>query len=430
MSDSPATETPFELDITALAHGGDGLGRLADGRVVFVPRTAPGDRIRGEVVSAGKRELHGRLRELIAPGPGRVAAACPHYDACGGCQWQHLDQATQLQAKQDTLRETLARVGRVPREEIPPVEVIPSPQPLRYRRRARFHLGENGRLGYVGNDGRSVVEIDSCQLLTPALETLALDLSAALQVTALRTKLRTVELCEAEGRGAASFELDPAAGETGQAVAALVASVKGLSGAVIDQQGGRREVGEVMLRDGAGFLRPDTFAQANRAANDRLVTRTLELLAPESGDRALELYCGDGNFTVPLSKRVKEVLAADREGKALAILRDRMAREGLSNVSLVTEEAERLLPRLRAEGQRFEVALLDPPRTGAKALMDALAAVVTRRIVYVSCDPATLSRDLGQLRPHGFRLAALAMVDLFPQTYHLEAIAMLDRRAA
>jgi 23S rRNA (uracil1939-C5)-methyltransferase len=430
VSGSPATEPAFELRIDSLAHGGDGVGRLPDGRVVFVPRTAPGDRIRAEATARGKRELHARLLRVLEPGPARVAPVCPHYDSCGGCQWQHVDLTAQLSAKQDTLRETLVRVGRIPREEIPKVAVLASLEPLRYRRRARFHVGPNGRLGYVGNDGRRVVEIESCHLLTPALEALALEVSQAQQEGPLRAKVQTVEICEAEGRGALAIELDPSASDASSGIVSLLAAVPRLTGAVVEQSGREWQIGsEVTLADDDGFIRPDTFVQANRAANRQLVARALEMLSPLAVDGALELHCGDGNFTLPLSRKVARLVAADREGKALEILRRRADVAGLKNLTVVAEDADRLLARLHRQGERFEVALLDPPRTGAREIMDALAAVVTRRIVYVSCDPATLSRDLAQLRTRGFRLAGLAMVDLFPQTYHLEAIAVLERSA-
>jgi len=421
---------PFALRIDSLAHGGDGVGRLpGDGRAVFVPRTAPGDLIQAQTVAGKKRELHARALAVIEAGPGRVAPVCPHYDRCGGCQWQHLDLPTQLAAKARTLRESLARVGRLPREELPDIEVIPSPEPLRYRRRARFHLGPGGRLGYVGLDGHSVVELDSCHLLTAPLEAQVLMLGVALQGWPHRSHVRTVEVCEAGGRAALLIELDGSLPSPRSAVAGLMATLPAFTGAVIQQEDRFSEIGEVTLPDGDGLLRPDAFAQANRAASALLVARALELLAPTPADRVLELYCGDGNFTLPLGARAAKVLAVDREGKSLELLRRRAALAGMGNLTLVADEVERVVERLRKQGERFELALLDPPRTGAKGLMEALAFVVTRRIVYVSCDPATLSRDLGALHAQGLRLTALAMVDLFPQTYHLEAIAVLERRS-
>jgi 23S rRNA (uracil1939-C5)-methyltransferase len=427
VSASPETELgSFDLRIDSLAHGGDGVGRL-DGRVVFVPRTAPGDRIRAERTSEGKRELRARVVELIEPGAGRVAPPCPHYERCGGCQWQHLDMETQLSAKRATLHETIARLGRVPRDEVPSIETLPSPQPWRYRRRARFHVGENGHLGYIGRDGREVVELSSCHLLSDGLEAMVLSVSRAMASWASRSQVRTVEICEAAGRGALWLEMDDLDKDPRAATAALLGQLPAISGAVVQQGERWTEVGEVTLADGDGFIRPDSFAQANRAASERLVARALESLSPLMTDRALELYCGDGNFTLPLASRVREVMTVDREGKSLALLRRRAKRNGVSNLSILAEDVERVVPRLRSGGQRFEVALLDPPRAGAKAIMEALAFLVTRRIAYVSCDPATLARDVGTLYGQGYRLTGLAMSDLFPQTYHLEAVATLER---
>jgi 23S rRNA (uracil1939-C5)-methyltransferase len=426
---SPRSEVSFELRIDSLAHGGDGVGRL-EGRVVFVPRTAPGDLIRAERTGEGKRELRARLLTVVEPGPGRVTPICPHYDRCGGCQWQHLDLATQLSAKRETLRETLARVGRIPRDEIPDIETLPAGEPFRYRRRARFHLGAEGRLGYIGRDGKEVVQLRSCHLLSKPLEDMTLALSAVLESWPQRSQVKTVELCEAGGRGALWLEMHGSHSDPRAAVAALVGQVPALSGAVIRQGDRWAEVGEVTLPDGDGFLRPDSFAQANRAGSEQLVAHALERLAPAPSDRALELYCGDGNFTVPLARRVSQVVAIDREGKSLSLLRRRAKQAGMGNLTLVAEEVERAVPRLRDRGERFELALLDPPRTGAKAIMDALAPLVVRRLVYVSCDPATFSRDVGRLYMQGYRLTHLAMVDLFPQTYHLEVLGTLEPRVA
>ena len=427
MSASPETEaTPFSLRIDSLAHGGDGVGRR-EGRVVFVPRTAPGDLVTAEPSADRKREMHARLLEVIEPSSGRVAPVCPHYERCGGCQWQHLDIETQLAAKEATLRETLARIGRIPRAEIPAIRTIPSPEPLRYRRRARLHVGASGRLGYMGRESHEVIEIDSCHLLSESLEALVLSLSAALARWPQRSKLRTVEICEAAGRGAVWLELDELAGDPRAQITGLIGQVPAISGAVVRQGNRWTEVGEVTLPDGEGFLRPDAFAQANRAANAALVGRALDQLAPQENDRALELYCGDGNFTVPLARLVSEVLAVEREGKSLSLLRRRAKVAGLGNLRILNEEAEPAVKRLRDKGDRFEVALLDPPRTGAKALMDALAPLVTRRLVYVACDPAALARDVGMLRAHGYQLTDLAMADLFPQTYHFEVVATLER---
>jgi 23S rRNA (uracil1939-C5)-methyltransferase len=281
----------------------------------------------------------------------------------------------------------------------------------------------------VGNDGSSVVELDSCSLLEPEVEAMALAVGQVLQGWPERAKVHSVEVCAAEGKGALLLEVAETADGAGL-VDRLLAAVPVLAGAVINQAGHFRESGgDVTLPDGDGFIRPDAFAQANRAANAQLVARTLQLLAPRGEDRALELYCGDGNFTLPLSASAVSVSAVDREGKSLEILRRRARARGVGNLRLIDGDALEVLMRLRREGERFDIGLLDPPRVGAKALMDALAAVVSRRIAYVSCDPATLSRDVGLLRAHGFRLAALAMVDLFPQTYHLEAIAVLERSA-
>jgi 23S rRNA (uracil1939-C5)-methyltransferase len=397
-----------------------------DGRVVFVPRVAPGDLVLAELSAGSKRELRARAVELLEPGPGRVEAPCPHYERCGGCQWQHLDAPTQLTAKVDTLREALARIGRIPRDQIPPIEARRSPSQWHYRRRARLHVGNEGRLGYVARDGREIVEISSCAVLTEPLQTMVLSLGAALAGWELRKRLRAVEICEAEGRGAVLFEMESLHGDPSRSVASLLTGLPTLNGAVIQDGRHEVEVGTTTLSDGEAFIRPDAFAQGNREASKELVDSALTGISGGPTDAALELYCGDGNFTLPLADRVKQVVAVDREGKSLSLLRRRAERAGKENVTILAGDVERVLPRLLRDGSRFDVALLDPPRTGAKAIMATLAPLVRRRLCYVSCDPATLARDIGSLHVLGYRLDRLTVTDLFPQTYHLEAVAILE----
>jgi 23S rRNA (uracil1939-C5)-methyltransferase len=427
VSISPATSVPerVTLRIDSLAHGGDGVARL-DSRVVFVPRVAPGDLVIAELTPGSRRELRARAVEVLEAGPGRVEAPCPHYERCGGCQWQHLDAPTQLTAKVDTLREAIARIGRIPRDQIPSIEARSSPSQWHYRRRARLHVGQDGRLGYVGRDGREIVEISSCAILTEPLLSMVLSLGAALEGWQFRKHLRAVEICEAEGRGAVLFEMESSHGNPSRSVASLLSRVPTLSGAVIQDDHQEVEVGTVTLSDGEAFIRPDVFAQGNRGASEELVDTALMGLCASSTDSALELYCGDGNFTLPLANRAKHVVAVDREGKSLSLLRRRAERAGKENVVILAGDVERVLPRLLRDGSRFDVALLDPPRTGAKAIMAILAPLVRRRLCYVSCDPATLARDIGSLHALGYRLERLTVADLFPQTYHLEAVAILE----
>ncbi len=416
---------------------------LLDGRSVFVPYTAPGDRVVAEVPS-GEGAAHGALVEVLSAGASRVDPPCPHFGQapaarCGGCEWLHVAYAAQLGAKERAFQESLRRIGRLEEGQYTSLPILGAPSPLRYRARAKFHLDRgSGRLAFFRRRSHDPVPLRTCHLLLPELDLLREEAGPALVAARLEARAVTLEWSRRQGRGAAHLQLASLGRAMRERAGAFLAAVPQLSGLVLSADGSPTVVvGEPVLRqarvpqrDGGSVQRsrPDVFLQSNREANALLVERALSLLAPE-GEEVLELFCGAGNFTAPLAARARSVVAVEAQGPALELARADAA-EGRGQVRFVAGDALAVahgLARDRASPPGFASALLDPPREGARGAAAALHALGVRRFVYVSCDPATLARDLRAAVEAGFRVEVAQAIDLFPQTHHVEGVALLTR---
>ncbi|HEY4243769.1 MAG TPA: TRAM domain-containing protein [Kofleriaceae bacterium] len=366
--------TDVELTIDALAATGPGIGRDAAGRVTFVPRTAPGDRVRARVVSATKTFAHAELVELLAPGAARVEAVCPHVrEGCGGCQWQEVAYPAQLAAKQDIVARALRKLAGLRIHEIR----APAP-PLGWRRRARFHV-ERGRVGLYREQSHALVAIDACPQLEPALD------------AALRTVIAA----------------RPPDGELALLLAhdgrVVIATERAWPAAPF-----RDEVVEI-----DPGIRGDAlaFAQASAAGNRALVAAAVELLGNGPGT-LLELHAGAGNFTRAFAAAGWTVTPSDLRAPAAPPPRFRTG---------AADEILRRAPR------GWDAIALDPPRTGAAECVAGILAHAPRVVVYVSCDPATLARDAERLVAGGYRATDAVPLDVMPQTAHIEVVLRLER---
>jgi 23S rRNA (uracil1939-C5)-methyltransferase len=443
-----------ELEIDGLAQGGEGVGR-SGARAVFVPFTAPGDRVAADL-PAGDGPAHAALLEVLAPGASRVPPPCRHFgppSECGGCEWLHVRYEAQLAAKERAFTETLRRLGRVDVEVCGLRPILPSPAPLRYRARAKLHLDRaSGRLAFFRRRSHAPIPLAECHLLLPGLDALREAVGPALAAARLAPAEVALEWSEAEGKGSALLLLEPTSAARERA-AALLAAVPALAGVVLrGAEGATALVGAPVLRlardprrPAAGLqrTRPDVFQQANRGANALLVETALALLRPE-GEDVLELFCGAGNFTAPLAARGRAVAAVEVQGPALDLAREDLA--GATNVRFFAGDALKLAlafarergpaarrsspdlhrPAERGRGGGFGAVLLDPPREGAKGIGPALRELGAPRAVYVSCDPATLARDVRACVEAGYRVAAVQPVDMFPQTHHVEGVVLLE----
>ena len=435
---------PVQIEIGDLAPGGEGMAR-AGGRPVFVPFAAPGDLLEVEI-PPGDDAAHAVWSRVVRAGPDRVDPPCPHFGPgpeadrlCGGCEWLHLRYDRQLREKERGLVEALRRIGRLEPGSYPLLPIVPSPEPLRYRSRAKFHVDRDGeRLVFFRRRSHQAVRLRTCHLLEPGLDRLREEFGPALARARLRPGEVALEWSAHAGRGSALLRGIDVGEGTRRRCQELLDALPALAGVVLEGDGdGRRGrpvalVGDpVLLHErvpgdpaaGLARSRPDLFQQANRGANARLVAAALAMLRPV-GEEILELFCGTGNFTGPVASRAASVSAVEGQGPALEL-----ARTALSggNVRFFAGDALAIAGALGREGRRFGAVLLDPPRDGMKGLGPLLRDLKAPRAVYVSCDAATLARDVRGAVAAGYVVASVEPVDMFPQTHHVEAVVLLEQ---
>lgn len=409
-----------ELVIERLSKSGEGVADLG-GRAVFVPGALPGETVLAEVSETG-RVLRAELLSILKASLKRRQPMCPKAAECGGCDWMHLSEDEQVAWKESIVVSTLEHLGGIEPGSYERLPTLRSPRALGYRRRATLHP-VGGRLGFFGKRSHTRVEIDECPALTRPLARLPKVLADALGTAA--KGLDEVRLLECEGRVAVSLHAKAQLrSRHGQVLEALVRDGIIDGGVLVpgDGKGTLETVGEPTLEEDGLIYRPDGFAQANAEVNRGLVRQAVELLDLSGGEAVLELYAGNGNFTFPIAERASSVLAVESAGVSVMLAQAAGRKRGTTNVRFVQGASEKIADGLVKEASRFDRMLLDPPRAGAPGVGQWAARLLVSRVVYVACDPAALARDAADLVAHGFRPLALQVVDLFPQTHHVEAV--------
>lgn len=407
--------------IEKLVHGGDGLAR-DEGRVVFVPLVAEGDLVRVELEPKGTRA---KLLEVIEHGPSRVTPDCPEVGRCGGCDRQQVSIEGQRKAKQDAVAEALVRIGGLDDASLRPL--VPSPRTWRYRRRMRAQVVGEG-WGFVQGQSHRALKVPACLLVEEEVESLANAFSPALKKAGL-PPIDSFGVDVAGGKGAIHLALKEKPSLTIQARASrLLAKVPGLRGLVLSgPEGAPATVGDPVLVDEAHHrlrIRPDLFAQANRLGARIMADHVASTVTP--GSRVLELYAGSGTLTLPIAKKGVSLVASEGDGPGLTLLRTALTETALE-ARLVGGPAKRVVEGLVAEQAKFDHVVLDPPRAGAKEAIDGIIRLAPGRITYVSCDPATFARDASAIVAAGWKLVETTPYDLFPQTHHVELVALFER---
>ncbi|MBX6376979.1 MAG: 23S rRNA (uracil(1939)-C(5))-methyltransferase RlmD [Clostridia bacterium] len=443
----------LEVHVEALAAGGDGVARHG-GRVVFVRGGVPGDRVRVRVVEEHPRYLRAEVQEILAASPRRVAPPCPVAGRCGGCPWQHVAYAEQLRWKRQIVVDALERIGGL--RSAPVAEPVGMAEPWAYRNKAALPFavaGERLVLGFYARGTHRVVPVDTCAVQHPLVNRV---LGA---VRGLAAEHRLTAYDEATGTGLlrhlvvrVSFTTDealaclvinaPAFPGERDLAAALLAAVPGLAGVVknvnlsrgnaifgphTEALAGRDHVMEVV--GGMSFrVSATSFFQVNTLQAERLYDLALAAAAPEPVAAAVDVYCGTGTLACLLARRARRVWGIESHPAAVADARANARTNGLTGIEFRLGPAEGEVPRLAREGVRADAVILDPPRKGCDAaVLDAVPALAPRRLVYVSCNPATLARDLARLVATGrYRLVSVQPVDLFPHTPHVEVVAALE----
>lgn len=428
-------DTFFEVRIDSLAYNGYGVGRV-DGKVAFVPLTAPGDVIRGRVVEEKKQLLFGELETLLKPSANRRPPPCPVFGACGGCHWQHLPYDLQVAWKERIFRDMLQRGVNVPEEVFVPA--VPSRREWGYRNRMQFkcRLTKQGFIaGFYRRQSHFVIAIDSCPLADSAInETLG----------------RYRRLMGRSSHGDRIPQIDIATDEEGT-VRVVVHHLLKEDGALVDHllpeaiaagdslylQAGRNHTLRRLHGRGRLFIHPlaaaeqprlgheaGSFSQINAGQNRRLVGELVDMAGLTGKERVLDLFCGIGNLSLPLALFAGEVVGVENYPAAVAAAERNAAENSIANARFLVGDAN----TWQAAPESFEVVVLDPPREGAYATVKGLLRLKPQKIIYVSCNPATLARDLVPLVHCGYEVGRARAYDFFPQTYHIEGLVLLERR--
>ncbi len=352
----------FEIEIDKLSYGGEGVGTRVDGIKVFVPYSAPDEVLKVKSVKVHKRHIEAEIVEVIKPSPNRIEPKCPYYYDCGGCHWQHMDYATQIHWKQIVLEETLKRIGQI--KDVTIFPTVPSPKHWGYRNHIRVHADKDGKIGFFAGSSMDIVEIQRCII-------------------------------------------------SDDEVNDFLKMIKD-RGPFIDED---IELG----KDDHG-----TFQQANTLQNENLQKMICDWMKPLPHDNVVELYCGGGNFTFSIKDIVKSVTAVDSHEGGIAHAKNRVKKEKINNLEFICDTAYNYIKENKKDlKDRVDCLLMDPPRSGADAIIPEIVEIMPKSILYVSCNPSTMARDLTGLTSSGYVLEKVQPIDMFPQTYHIEALALL-----
>jgi 23S rRNA (uracil1939-C5)-methyltransferase len=404
-----------EITLTTLTYGGDAMGRLADGRAVFVPFGLPGERVRIRLTDEKRNFARGELVEVLEASPDRVTPRCVHFGVCGGCHYQHLPYEKQLDVKVDILRDQLTRIGKI---ENPPVQrMVASPGPWNYRNHVQFHLTREGKLGYFTALRPRVFAISECHLPEGSINFLWPQLEFEPEMNIERISLRSgrdeelMLVLESDSPEAPELEI-----EAGISVAHVFEEH------AVVMAGNDHITIRVLERDFR--VSAASFFQVNTAMAGKMVDHLLSTLAVSESTVVLDIYCGAGLFSAFLAPKCGRLIGVEASESACEDFSVNL--DEFENVELYEGLAEDVIPNLEV---RPDIVLVDPPRAGLdKSVVDGILKLGPKVIAYVSCDPSTLARDSARLINGGYRLRDVTPFDLFPQTYHIESISTFEKR--
>lgn len=441
MSSTSLKNTELELTIDALTHEGRGVGTLPNGKRCFVSHALPGERVRIRITEDKRSIAAGDVLERFNDSPDRVAPVCPHFGVCGGCDLQHMHPAAQIRMKEAHLLEQLKHFG-----ETVPQEVTPALQgnAQGYRRRARVglryvHKKQKMLMGFREQSSRYLADCSTCSVIRPEFSHHWETLRALFETFDNRDDIPQVELSVGDDATSITVRHLSPLSEKDQQTLVAFAQTNNLH--VYLQPKGPDTVHRIWpqgdmperLHYALGVdniqlaFHPNDFIQVNQAMNTAMVAQAMAWLELSGTDRVLDLFCGLGNFSLPLAKHAQHVVAVEGSSAMVERLMENAARNGLTNLDGHAANLDDETLNAPWLTQRYDKVLIDPPRTGAKQMMSHVNAWQPERLVYVSCNPATLARDAGLLKAEGYRLVKVCAMDMFTHTQHTEAMALFVR---
>jgi 23S rRNA (uracil1939-C5)-methyltransferase len=425
----------FTLTIESMAYGGNGVGRREDGKVVFIPGVVQGEKVVAAITKEHKSYIEAEMKEILEASPNRVIPPCPHFIDCGGCDWQHIIYSEQIALKQGILNAQLR--AKNPQIDLPFDNPAISSKEFGYRCHAIVQCTHKDgfETGFFRKQSNTITPFDQCLMLNERCQTVLNQLREMFK-DHLMAGLKAIEIhapmdeviVRAFVKGALSSDDLDFLRRVYNA-----ASLSGLSIYSMDKLWHEHVFGkrfcfyDIMVHDRKVVLAGSFggFIQANMFVNQKLVEYVHDSIS--GSKKLIDLYSGSGNFGIPLSFKADEVLAVEMDEGLVKAGADIARRNGCRNIRFINEKAARTLKWLEKEGIPIDTAVLDPPREGARDIVHILPRMKMNKVVYVSCNPSTLARDLAILVQEGFRLTNVRFFDMFPQTFHIESVSILNR---
>ena len=414
------SQSTFDVLLEKFTYGGEAMGRLADGRAVFVPFGLPNERVRIYLTEEKRGFARGEIVEILETSPDRIAPRCKHFTQCGGCHYQNLSYAQQILAKTEVLRDQLQRIGKI---QNPPVNpMVASPKEWNYRNHVQFHLAEDGKIGFVNSRGRNVLTISECHLPESGINDFwpSLQFEANTDVDRLAVRAgqddELMLVLESQKPETPEFEIE--------ADISVVHVYEDHPVVIAGQNHFFINILEKEFRVSAG-----SFFQVNTDMAEKMVTHLLEKMPVTASSTLLDVYCGVGLFSKFFAAACGRVIGIEESESACEDFALNL--DEFENVELYEGAAEEILPGLAGQVGDVSHMIVDPPRAGLeKFVLDAIINLKPQRIAYVSCDPSTLARDAARLINGGYCLLEVTPFDLFPQTYHIESISVFEKETS
>ncbi|MCL6583240.1 MAG: 23S rRNA (uracil(1939)-C(5))-methyltransferase RlmD [bacterium] len=435
-----------ELTIDTLVYGGDGLGRI-DGQVVFVPLSAPQDRLQVRISSVNHDYARAELVDIVEPSPSRVQPVCEVFGRCGGCQWQHISYSEQLQAKMRIVQQALVREGKLSEHHLDQIlqPIIPSPSEFYYRHRMQFSVNHRDRTPHIGlyrERTHELIEMKTCHLAHPLINVFLGRMRELFSHFDNRF-IQGIDLT-VDGQGERLLLVfhfkrgdEPDQKRLYEQIKAMMPEE--IVGALLRTEEYKKAKtlvlgGQQLLYPTVGynlFIGPETFIQVNCEGNKVLVQTVLDKIAQATGGKRvniLELHCGAGNFTLPISRVAREVIGIESCPASVDLARKSVWTHGLNNIQLFSKSDLKGIKFLLRASRSFDLILMDPPRCGCQEILEYIPQLGVQHIIYVSCNPSTLARDIGILTTLGYRVEEVQPIDMFPQTHHVESVVRMKRK--
>lgn len=430
------------IHIEKIINGGMGLGRLENGIVVMTPFVLPGEEVLVEERKIQRGYIEAATVEILHASPDRATPPCKYYMQCGGCDLQHMNISAQHQAKENIIRDLLQRAGVSPGDQ-PLSPIIASPQPFHYRYKIRLKVSPEGVIGFHQAGSNTIIDIDYCHVATEILNRALQELRGSNLMQTIAGITEEIELlhspavdrvfCILHPHKKISYPREKIAGQLSSFTCIAAIAVK--NGRDVEFLARNNEENRLRQDFDASVCEhpyslswtPGCFFQANALLNEQLIKLACSLMGNTKGKTVLDLFCGMGNFSIPLALQGALVTAIEHNEECIAQANTNAADLELTNAQFLSGDVQKWTRKAVKHGQQFDNVLLDPPRQGMGREIVLLAELLPAKIIYISCDPATLSRDLAHLQKNGYTLSSITPCDMFPQTHHIESVALLEK---